>query len=575
MYTTSRAFLEALEEAGVSYIFANLGSDHPAIIETLAIAAEENLKLPEVIIGTHEMVAMSAAHGYTQISGEAQALIMHVDVGTQNLGGAVHNAAKGRIPMLIFAGTSPFTQEGELVGSRNEHIHWLQDVYDQRGIVRAYTKYENEIRTGSNVKQLVHRSFQIANSDPKGPVYLTGAREVMEEETKPVKIDKEVWQPIASSAMQQAEADALVEELLKAKSPLIITSYLGRSPEAVKELVTLSEALAIPVVEAVPNYLNFPSNHKMHCGYQWNEQKQNKLLESADFILVLDSDIPWMSTVNKPKEGTPIYYIDVDPLKEKIPLWYIPAKKFWKVDSRIALTQINQSLKTRETSIDKEEVKSRRERVVKVHDELIAGVHELETFTSEVITAEYLTACLREVIDEDTVVLNETISNYGVVTRHLLKDKSGTLFASGASSLGWNGGAAIGMKLAQPDKTIVSLTGDGSYLFSVPSSVHWMAKTYETPFLTVIYNNRGWKSPKLSTLGVHPEGVAKRTNNFGTNFEHEAELADIAKASGDAYATKVENPNDLKEALRKGLEEVKNGRAAVIDVRIRKMIDEK
>src|SRR5699024_12157401 len=105
-------------------------------------------KLLDIIICPHEMVALSAAHGYAQATGEPQAVIIHVDVGTQNLGGAVHNASKGRIPVLIYAGAPPYTQEGELIGSRNEHILWLQDVYDQRGIVREYMKYDNEIRSG-------------------------------------------------------------------------------------------------------------------------------------------------------------------------------------------------------------------------------------------------------------------------------------------------------------------------------------------------------------------------------------------------------------------------------------------
>src|SRR5699024_1176446 len=76
MYTTSMAFLEALQEAGVSYVFANLGSDHTAIIEALGSARRDNKKLPDIIICTHEMVALSAAHGYAQATGEPQAVII-------------------------------------------------------------------------------------------------------------------------------------------------------------------------------------------------------------------------------------------------------------------------------------------------------------------------------------------------------------------------------------------------------------------------------------------------------------------------------------------------------------------
>src|SRR5215831_17041256 len=182
MYTASSAFLEALSDAGVSYIFANFGSDHPGLLEALAQAKASGAPAPKVITCPNEMVALACAQGYTQLTGRAQAVVVHVDCGTQSLAGAIHNVAKCRIPVLIFAGASPYTQEGELSGSRNEFIHWIQDVPDQRGIVRGYMKYENELRSGRNIKQMIHRALQIATSDPKGPAYLMAPREVLEEE---------------------------------------------------------------------------------------------------------------------------------------------------------------------------------------------------------------------------------------------------------------------------------------------------------------------------------------------------------------------------------------------------------
>ena len=120
MYTASTAFLEALSEAGVSHIFANLGSDHPPIIESLAEAESNGRSLPRLITCPNEVVALSAAQGFAQVSGQAQAVLVHVECGTQSLAGAVHNAANGRAPVLIFAGISPFTQEGEMRGSAPE-----------------------------------------------------------------------------------------------------------------------------------------------------------------------------------------------------------------------------------------------------------------------------------------------------------------------------------------------------------------------------------------------------------------------------------------------------------------------
>lgn len=569
MYTTSTAFLEALQEAGVSYIFANFGSDHPAIIESLTDAANKNKDLPKVIISPHEFVAMSAAHGYAQATGEPQAVIVHVECGTQNLGGAIHNAFKAKVPVLVFAGASPYTQEGELLGTRNEFIHWYQDVNDQRGIMRGYAKYDNEIRTGKNVKQLVFRALQISKSEPQGPVYLMGPRETMEEETEPVKLDPSLWEPISPSALPGEAVEELVSDLLKAKNPIIVTSFLGKKEAAVEELIQLAEKLAIPVLESVPQTMNFPADHPMHVGYQWNENRQHPVLEEADFILAVDSDIPWIPMKNKPPEDAIVYYIDTDPLKEDMPLWYIPSKRFFRVDGLCALRQINESLTGK--NIDDSVVDSRWKKITAYHTEMIETIRQKEQMKEDVITPEYLTACVREVMDDNTIVLNEAITNYGVVTSHIGATKPGSYFSSGAGSLGWNGGAAIGMKLAHPDKTVISLTGDGSYLFSVPSVVHTMAEQYNTPFLTVIYNNFGWNAPKHSTLGVHPEGIAKQSNQFWVNFNPNSELAKVAEAAGNAYAEIVEKPERLKEALQTAMEYVKNGKSAVLDVRIPKV----
>jgi acetolactate synthase-1/2/3 large subunit len=182
MYTSATSLLEALQDAGVSYLFANFGSDHPPILESVAEARASGRQIARVITCPNEMVALTAAQGFAQATGRGQAVLVHVDVGTQALAGALHNAYRARVPALIFSGTSPFTQEGELPGSRNEFIHWWQDVFDQRGIVRGYVKYSQEVRSGKNLRQIIHRAMQIAHSDPRGPVYLMAAREVLAEE---------------------------------------------------------------------------------------------------------------------------------------------------------------------------------------------------------------------------------------------------------------------------------------------------------------------------------------------------------------------------------------------------------
>ena len=565
MHTASAAMLEALQEAGVSYIFANFGSDHPALIEAIAEARSLGRPIPAVITCPHEMVAMTCAHGYAQLTGRAQAVVVHVDCGTQSLGGAVHNAAKARIPVFVFAGLSPSTQDGEAIGSRNEFIQWIQDVPDQRGIVRQYMKYDNELRNAGNVKQIVHRSLQLAHSDPKGPVYLVGAREVMEAETQSVAIDVADWPPIAPTPLAEAAVASLVDAFQRAARPLIVTSYVGRDPAAVNELLRFCGRLGVGVLESVPSYVNYPHNDPLYQGNQWNHPFQNRALAEADFILVVDSDVPWIPTVSKPSDGASIAIIDVDPLKQSTPLWSIKARQCFRADAATAFAQFNGRLDRIE--IDEETAERRRRQYAERHRVRKAELDRREAPSSDVITPEYLTACVRRQVGFEAIILNEGITNYPAICDHMAREHPSTMFASGGGSLGWTGGAAIGMKLAAPGKTFVALTGDGSYMFSAPSAVHWMARRYRTPFLQIIYNNRGWNAPKFSALAVHPDGFASRAKDLDLSFDPPPDYSGIAAAAGGAYARVVKRPQDVEAAVAEGLRVVlEESRCAVLDV---------
>ena len=565
MYSASAAMLEALQEAGVSCIFANFGSDHPALIEAIAEARASGRAIPAIVTCPNEMVAMTCAHGYAQLTGRAQAVVVHVDCGTQSLGGAVHNAAKARVPLFVFAGLSPATQEGEATGSRNEFIQWIQDVPDQRGIVRQYMKYDNELRSPHNVKQIVHRSLQFAHSDPKGPVYLVGAREIMEAEAKRVAMDIADWPPIAPAPLAEAAVASLVDAMQKAARPLIVTSYVGRNPAAVTELVRFCGRLGVGVLESVPSYVNFPHNDPLYQGNHWNHPFQNPALKEADFVLVVDSDVPWIPTVNKPGDGAAIAIIDVDPLKESTPLWSIKARRCYRADAATAFAQLNARLDSIE--IDEEAAERRRRRYAARHQERKAALDRLEAPDGDVITPEFLTACVRNQVGPEAVVLNEGITNYPAICDHMARERAGTMFASGGGSLGWSGGAAIGMKLAAPEKTFVVMSGDGSYMFSQPSTVHWMARRYRTPFLQIVYNNRGWKAPKFSALAVHPDGFASRAEDLDLSFDPPPDYAGVAAAAGGAFARAVKRPQDVEAAIAEGLRVVlEERRCAVIDV---------
>ena len=317
----------------------------------------------------------------------------------------------------------------------------------------------------------------------------------------------------------------------------------------------------------MPNYVNFPTDHSLHQGSQGNEPVQNPVLEQADVVLVIDSDVPWIPMINKPAAHARIYHIDIDPLKDQMPLWYIHSKHAFRADAATALREINDYLDR--LTLDRSAVEARTAHYSDLHEKRGKKLEEREQPMGDTITPEYLTASLRRHLDDRTIILNEGITNYTAIADHLGATRPGTLLTSGGGSLGWNGGAAIGVKLACPDKTVVCLTGDGSYMFSVPSSVHWIARRYGTPFLQIIYNNGGWRAPKLSMLAVHPSGYGSQASNIDVSFDPQSDYGGIAAAAGGAFAREVLCSGELEVALAEAFRVVRQEhRCVVLDVRI-------
>ena len=581
MRTAATALIESLTELKVRYVFVNLGSDHPAILEALSEAQQAHSygDWPKFITCPNEMVGLAAAQGFAQVSGQMQAVLVHVDAGTLSLSGAIHNVARARIPVLILAGMSPITQSGSN-GSRNEFIHYLQDTLDQRGIVRGYMKYDNEIRMGSNIQQMVYRAAQFAQSQPTGPVYLTAAREVLEQRVE--EEDIRPLQPALLGTLPPNEVTEITTALARARMPIVVTSYLGRNPATVSLLVNLAEMFTLGVLEAIPGYVNFPSTHPLYQGSHWSEGLKGSVLYEADVILVIDCDVPWIQGHWGPQSDAKIYHIDCDPLKTQMGLFGIGPSKSYLVDSKCALEQLVAS----NTKVDNELVAVRHKRLLEYSTRRIQDIQAKEQSTSDSITPEFLISRVRELVLKkyDSTVLSEGISNYRPIVNGIMCDQPGQYFTSNATSLGWHGGASIGAKLAAPSKTVIAMAGDGSYLFSIPlvpplcftnlfliffsSTVHWMSKHYHAPFLTIIFNNRGWKSPMLSALACYGNGSVSKTepDDLNITFDPPPDHAQVAVAAGAGYGRTVKKASEIDDAINEAIKVVHGGRSAVLDV---------
>lgn len=553
--------VDALRDAGVTHLFANFGSDHPAIIEALAQDRAHGIDTPTVILCPHEYSAMSAAHGYALVTGRPQAVFVHTDVGTANLGGAVHNAARSRVPVFMFAGSTPYTLEGELPGSRNSFVNHLQDVSDQHGIVRPYVKWSYDLRTAVNLPQVVHRALQLARSAPAGPVYVTAAREVLEERAEPARLDVRQWQPIAPQPAAETAVDDIVAALAAAARPLIITTYLGRRHASVALLVEVAERLGVAVVEHNPEVLSFPRDNELHAG-----DDPHRLLADADVILAIDTDVPWVDAIARPRSDARVFVVNEDPLQQSLPLWYVPADLFVRADSGLFLRQLlercpatpDDAARHRAATAAADTRTLRRHQVDEAQADVLAGR----------LTPASVAHVLHGLLDDDAIVVNEAISTAPVVWKHLPRQHAGTLYGNRGTSLGWSGGGALGIKLAAPDRTVVSIVGDGTFFFSAPSSTYWIAEHYRLPVLTVVLDNGGWNATKRNLERLHPDGTAATTDRLWVNLRQSSDFGGIAAAAGNAWGTIVSDFDRLEDALRQGLEKIAAGTPAVVTVRL-------
>jgi acetolactate synthase I/II/III large subunit len=170
-HSTAHYLLQGLDEIGVEYLFCNFGTDHAPLIEELARFEADGLRAPKVVLCPHENVGLHMAGGYAQMTGRGQAVLVHVDAGTANAALGMHNLFRTRIPVLLIAGSAPFTSFGELEGTRDTYVHFIQQPFDQGSLVRPYVKWEYALPSGVTSKEVLRRAHSIMHSEPKGPVY--------------------------------------------------------------------------------------------------------------------------------------------------------------------------------------------------------------------------------------------------------------------------------------------------------------------------------------------------------------------------------------------------------------------
>ena len=567
LHATAHYVLEGLNEVGIEYLFCNLGTDHAPLIEEMARWSKAGRAFPKTILCPHESVAVHMAAGYAIATGRGQGVMVHVDAGTANAAMAMHNLFRARTPVLLMAGKSPHTLRGELTGSRDTYVHFVQEPFDQGSIVRPYVKWEYTLPTGVVTKEALRRAHTVMQSDPKGPVYLMLPRETLAEtwDTKDIRsFPKERYGPVTAGGADPEMVNVLAEKLLAAQNPLLITAYAGRNPATATLLDELARFAGIRVVEFNPVYLNIPHDSPCFAGFSPAEY-----VPQADLGLLVDVDVPWIPKYTQDNPATFWAHIDIDVVKRAFPMWGFPSNMRIEGDSSRILAQLLDAMRARAKPAFVATAKRRIESFAKDQQARLAEVAKraLDRGSPGGINPNYVCAELGRAIEPSDVVLNEAIRNGPVVFAQIPRQKPGSLVGLAGGGLGFSGGMALGIKLAQPQCTVVQIVGDGAFYFCNPESVYAVAKQYKLPIFTVILDNSGWSAVKEATLRMYPAGEAKALNTYECLLAPEMEFAKVAEAAG-AYGEALTDPDKVPDAIRRCLKEVRGGRSALLHVRI-------
>jgi acetolactate synthase I/II/III large subunit len=553
--STAEAYLELLAARGVEYLFANAGTDFAPLIEAYAKRGAQGQAAPRPITVPHEIPAVAMAHGYAMVTGRAQAVMVHVIVGAGNAVGGIINAARANVPMLFSAGRNPISEAGHS-GSRDRPIHWAQESFDQAAMVREFVKWDYELRSASDLETVVDRALSLAHAEPQGPVYLTLPREVLAERQEAIEYADPARMVRPGPLMPAPESVSEAAQILaSARNPIIIVKAAGRDPGAVAALVALAEALGAPVFDQFHTYVNFPQDHPLHGGFDAAPH-----LEAADAVLVVESDVPWFPGLKHPRPEARIVHVGIDPLFSRYPIRGFPTDLALAGAPRLALQALAEAVAGR---ADAGAVAERRSRWEAEHARSVAAAAKrAHTAQSEnPMDMAWVSRCVGDLVDDQTIVVNE----YDLDATQACFKRPGSYFAAPSSGgLGWGLGAALGAKLAAPDKTVICCVGDGAYIFGAPTAAHFVSRAYNLPALFVIFNNRTWNAVKRAVQSHARDGWAVKTDAMPlTALEPAPDYEMVCRASG-GHGERVEDPAQLPDALARGLRIVKEEKRQVL-----------
>ena len=556
------AILEAFRSLKVDYILSSPGTEWSSIWEAMANQIQQGKNGPTFMDCWHETLAVDIAAGYTLATGDMQAVLLHAGSGLlQGLMG-VHGALIAGVPMVVISGES--TTYGEQPGF-DPGRQWadnLSIVGGPQRLIEPLVKYACQAASPHTIYESIIRAGEMAQRGPVGPTYLSIPHEIMMAPWSMPEHLREI--PKAPKTLAPAEdIERLAGLLAKAKNPVVMTEAAGREVETFEALVALSDLAALPIVEK-PGALfaSFPNDHPMHQGHDFDP-----FWEDTDLAIIIRTRTPWYPPSKRPPNAV-VVDIDETPHRPYMAYQSHGADMYLEGDVAATLKGVTEALGA--NSMDKAETEARRARLTKTHDALAEQrrAEHAEARKKTPIDPVWLCAALGETMPEDTIYIDEVTSHTGLLRQHIRWNSPQSIFTR-QGGLGQGLGLSLGIKLAKPERPVVTLIGDGAFLYNPVLQSLGASRDFNLPILVVIFNNRKYAAMQGMHHRMYPDGTAVETDTyFGTHING-PDYVMVVEAFG-GHGERVEDPEALPDALLRGLDAVKGGRTAILDVVLEK-----
>ncbi len=552
--------VDVIKSLGFEYIAANPGSSFRALHESIVnYGANKN---PELLTCCHEESAVAMADGYAKVEGRPMAVMAHSTVGLQHASMSIYNAFAGRTPVFIVLGNTIDA------AARRPGVEWYHSAQDAAAMVRDYTKWDDLPISLTHFAESAVRAYKIALTPPRGPVVLVADSDLQE---TPVASLSRLHLPKLTLASPPAgdpiAVAAAARLLVEADNPVLLGGAAIRTPEGMQLLVELAETLQAAVIGG-----KFPSSHSLSGGAQ---------IRDADVILGLEVADLW-GTVNNVRDqlerstdpiarkGARLVSISANDLYIKSN--YQDFQRYTEVDIAIAadpeatLPSLIDACKRLITSDRKRFFESRGKTLASAHDRGIEQARTAATYGWDAvpISTARLAAELWQVIkDKDWAMVGGAGSRLWNVDTHYR-----TLGGGGAAAVGSGLPISVGAALAhrKHGRLCVSIQNDGDFMYA-PGAL-WTAAHHRIPLLSVMHNNRAYHQEVMHIQRManrHQRGIANA--GIGTRIEDpNIDFAAIARGMGVHGEGPITDPKDLGPALRRGVDIVMRGEAALVDV---------